>query len=743
MKTAFISTYGPRECGIATFTENLIHAMSQSLSNDKKEFNPFVIAMDDRKESYDYPKIVHYTVRESHQKDYLRAADYINYNADVYILQHEFGIYGGKDGVYILPLIHKLKVPLIVTFHTILKDPAFGQKAIIQEIGKSAAKIIVMSKMAVNFLVTLYHLPEDKIQVIEHGLPDFDFTKHKFYKQKFHIEDKISLMTFGLLSRGKGIETVIRALPEVVKRYPNIQYTILGKTHPNVLKLSGEEYRNFLKRLVQQNGLSDHVVFIDTFLEEEALCEYLSAIDIYITPYPNEAQITSGTLTYALGAGTAIFSTPYWHAAELLADNRGVLFNFNDPEDLTGKLLEYLGSPEKIKEIRENAFVYGQNITWTQQGKKYFEAAEKAIEYYDREPQKKKKKVIDPTLLPKFNLAHVKRLTDFTGILQHAKYNIPDYHHGYCLDDNARALLVMAMAYQRQKEPEAIEMLPIYLAYVMYSQNTDGTFHNFMSFDRRFLDETGSEDSFGRTVWALGYLLDNAPNDAIFQTTKMIFDKSVQQFEKLQSLRGIANTLIGIYFYLEKFPWDEGMVEIMKLLANKLVKQYENFKTDDWKWFEDILTYDNGILPASLYYTYQKTEVPVFLDVANETTRFLDNVIYEGDHISLIGSNKWYKKGGERSKFDQQPIDAMAMVLLYRKAFNLTGNKVYLEKMFTSFMWFFGENDLRIPLYDYETKGCSDGLHKDRVNRNQGAESMLVYLMAHLFVLIAFENERV
>ncbi len=699
--------------------------------------------MTDKEGAYAYPDIVKYTIRESHQKDYLKAADFINYSADICILQHEFGIFGGNDGVYILPLLNRLKVPLLVTFHTVLKEPTFSEKAILSGIGKIADKIVVMSKMAVTFLEEIYQIPRKKIAIIQHGFPEFDYENHDLYKQKFHLEEKIPLMTFGLLSRGKGIETVIRALPRVVEKFPNVIYLIVGKTHPGVVKVSGEKYRHFLRRLVQKNKLEKHVVFIDSFLEEPDLCAYLSATDIYITPYPDEAQITSGTLSYAVGSGAAVVSTPYWHATELLDKGRGVLFPFNDHEELSNVLLELLGNPVKMKAIRNRAFAYGQKINWPLQGKKYLRAAELAIKKYDV-PKIYKEKIIDLALLPSLNLSHIKRMTDVTGILQHARYNIPDYRHGYCLDDNARALLVMNMVYERQKESDAINLMSTYLSYINYMQNPDGSFRNFLGYDHSFLDKKSSEDAFGRTIWALGFLLAHSPNDAFFQIAHQLFTLSSGIFQQLKSLRGIANTLLGINYYLKRFPWDEGMVNIMTGLADKLIYAFEKEKEHDWQWFEPILTYDNGLMPAALFCTYENTEREKYLKVAEESMNFLENVTFKGDHFALIGNDGWYRKGEKRARFAQQPVDAMGMVLMYEKAYLVTENKNdYLHKMFTAFMWFFGENDLHIPLYDYETKGCCDGLEKEGVNRNQGAESMLAYLLSHLTVLEAFEKEKI
>ena len=528
----------------------------------------------------------------------------------------------------------------------------------------------------------------------------------------------------------------------MVEKYPNVVYQVLGKTHPGVIKVSGEEYRHYLKRLVQKNNLGKHVIFIDSFLEEPDLCAYLSATDIYITPYSSEAQITSGTLAYAVGSGAAVVSTPYWHAVELIDKGRGRLFPFNDHEELANVLIDLLDNPAKMQAIRNRAYAYGQKVTWPLQGKKYLKAAEQALKK-DHSPNHPKEKIVDLTILPTLDLTHFRRLTDTTGILQHARYSIPDYRHGYCLDDNARALLVMNIIYERQKEPEALNFLSTYLSYINYMQNPDGSFRNFLSYDHKFLDTKSSEDAFGRTIWALGYLLAHAPNDAFFQIAHQLFNQSFGIFKDLKSIRGIANTLIGISHYLERFPYDEGMVNIMGILADKLTDAFEKENSPDWHWFEPIMTYDNGLLPTALFCTYEKTEQTKYLKVAEESMNFLESVTFKGDHLVLVGNDGWYRKGENRARFAQQPVDAMGMVLMYEKAYLITENKKdYLNKMFIAFKWFLGENDLRIPLFDYETKGCCDGLEKDGVNRNQGAESLLAYLLSHMIVLEAFEKEK-
>ena len=574
MKLAYIATYPPRECGIGTFTNNLFKSMLSGYKEPEDKHEGFVVALNDNDLTYKYPEEVKLTIRQDHQEDYLKAVKYINLSgADLCILEHEFGIFGGQSGVYILPLLHRLEIPFIVTLHTILKNPSYNERAVLKEICKMAHKIVVMSHKAIHFLVSIYEVPEDKIVLIEHGVPDIHFSPEKS-KKEFKLENKTVLLTFGFIGRNKGIETVIKALPKVVEKNPEVIYIVLGKTHPNVLRHSGEEYRIFLMRLVKSLQLEKHVLFLNEFIDEQDLFKYLYACDIYITPYLNEAQITSGTLSYAVGVGAAVLSTPYWHAEELLSEGRGRLFNFNDPDNLAKTLTELLDKPEEMNRLKKNASGYGQKITWPKTGEKYITLAEKILKE-KHQVIAEKETVLDLLILPPFSLTHINRLTDDTGIIQHAKFGIPNLKEGYCLDDNSRALLMVLMAYRQIKDMRALELSPIYLSYIHYMQNPDGTFRNFLSFSRNFLDEIGSEDSFGRTIWALGYLLGNAPNDAYYQTGKLVFFNAAPNFEKLKSIRGIANTMIGISYYLKSNPSDDSMTERLRNLANLLIKHYQ------------------------------------------------------------------------------------------------------------------------------------------------------------------------
>jgi glycosyltransferase involved in cell wall biosynthesis len=741
MKFAFIGTYPPQKCGIGTFTHNLIKSVADNFGYNNLFPNLYVIAVSDNEQDYNYPSEVSFVVNQNNQRDYVSAAKFINYNkADVCVLEHEFGIFGGESGVYILSLVSRIEIPLIVTFHTVIREPSHIQKTIVQELSNKAFKVIVMSNKAVKFLLEIYNIPEEKIEIIEHGVPVGKVFHRDTAREKFNFHNKTALFTFGLLSRNKGIETVIKALPKVIEKHKNILYVVLGNTHPKVLNRNGEEYREYLLRLVKEYGLEDYVYFYKNFVPEDLLMEYLYASDIYITPYLNEAQITSGTLSYAVGAGTAVISTPYWHAQELLADGRGILFDFHNYEQLGNILLDLLDNPQKIENFRDAAVEYGNKLKWPKIGAKYIKIAKSAMENFSY-IQKEKRTILDPFLLPDLSLIHIKRLTDDTGIVQHAKYGIPNLKEGYCLDDNARALLMTAMAQYKNKTDDTVNLMPIYLSYIHYMQNDDGSFRNFLSFNRNYLDEIGSEDSFGRTIWALGFLIYSFPKESYHELGLDIFKKSVPFFKQLKHLRGVANTILGMSYYIKRFPEDKIMKELIFEMTYKLVNIYNIEKSDDWKWFENILTYDNAIIPLAIFHAAELFNDDLILKVAVESSEFLESITMKSGHLKPIGSKGWFRKGEVRADFAQQSVDVMGMVLLFFKAYEVTKNKKYLNKMFTSYMWYMGKNDMELPVYDFETGGCNDGLEEYGLNKNQGAESTLSYLISHLTLLNAFELE--
>ncbi len=694
----------------------------------------FVIAMNDSEnvDEYDYPEEVKFVIRQEQHKDYAAAADFINESdAGACVIEHEFGIYGGESGIYLLSLMQRLKKPVIVVLHTILKEPNYTQKLITREMAKYASSLVVMSKRAVRFLKTIYHIPEEKIALIEHGVPDLEAPEVNPVKQTPLFKDHKVLFTFGLISRNKGLETVVQALPKIVERHPDVMYVVLGNTHPGVLKNSGEEYRDSLKEMARDLNVEKHLTFVGKFVNEEELMHYLDACDIYVTPYLNAAQITSGTLSYAVGAGTAVVSTPYWHAEELLDNNRGCLFDFKDSDKLAEIVIDLLDNEAKANSLRQNAYMYGLHLRWPSIGRKYIAVLEDSIHKLNKKHEDDFD--INSVELPPFNLSHIKRLTDSTGLIQHAKYGIPNFHEGYCLDDNSRALILMLMSYQEFRNEEALDLFPVYLSYIHYMQREDGDFRNFLSYSRNFLDERGSEDSFGRTIWAIGLLINSSPNNSYREFGEDIFRTSIPHFKSLRYIRGVANTVIGLSYYLKVHPSNLTVMDELKRLTAFVTDAYLKNRRDDWHWFEGHMTYDNAILPLCLFHSCEITGNEEVKRIAIESSSFLEMLTLK-EYFSPVGNAGWHQKGGNVPIFDQQAIETMAMVLMYSQAYKITKDNSLLQKMHLCYMWFLGENELKIPLYDNETHGCCDGLETGKLNRNQGAESTLAYLISYLCV---------
>lgn len=729
MKVAIIGNYLPRPCGIATFTANLTSSVLTAINKKETKNDVFVVAMDNNTEQHKYPEIVQHIIQQHDRDEYTKAAKFINNSeADICILQHEFGIYGGESGLYILSLLQRLKMPIVITMHTVLQTPSYHEKHIIKKMGELSQKMVVMSRLAIDFLSTIYKIPSKKISLIYHGVPDFTDVQNN--DTKFKYNGKKVLSTFGFLGRSKGLETVINALPKIVNKHPNVVYVIMGQTHPNVKRHAGEEYRNYLKNLAKTNHVSEHVIFEDDFFEEEDLKKFLVGLDIYITPYLNEAQITSGTISYALGAGACIVSTPFWYAQELLSGGRGKTFAFGDSNDLANKICYLLNNPQEVINIKKKAFEYGKKMYWDKIGVEYKKMFDEImINTIIDSDQKHNKKT---TELPRFSMDHIKRLTDDFGILEHANYSIPNYKEGYCLDDNSRALLLVLKAYELGIDKNFF-LVDTYLRFIKLMQKEDGLFHNDISYDKKFLDDIGSNDSFGRTIWAMGYLIYLAPNDNLLQFAKDIFFRSLPHFIKIESIRAISSIIIGLCYFLKHHPDNEHVIHILNLLTSKVLNQYKNESHSTWKWFEPILCYDNAIIPLALWYAYNFTKREEIYVVANESTSFLDHQTCKNGKISLIG-NTWYYKGKARPYQGQQPINAMAMIMMYSKAFKITKEEKYHHKMLISFSWFMGNNDLYIPLFDEESKGCCDGIELDSINRNQGAESTISYLLSYLTI---------
>ena len=732
MTIAHLGNYPPRACGIATFTENLFRAVGTHRPDDDADF---IVAMNDADHTYDYPERVKFTIREQRKADYIKAANYVNSSgADVCMIQHEFGIFGGPDGKLLHVFTDHLRIPFAITFHTILKEPNDGQRAVMCRLGSDAAQVVVMSRKAVSFLQDIYHIPEEKISLIEHGAPCYEMEARDALREKLHFKAEAPvLLTFGLLGRGKGLETAIRALPTVVAEHPNVRYLILGRTHPNVVAHEGEAYRESLIEMARELGVADNLEMRAEFVEEDELCEYLTAADIYVTPYPNEAQITSGTLTYAIGAGAAIVSTPFWHAQELLEDGRGFTFNFNDPADLARQLNRLLGDEQLLRATRERSAAYGQTIMWPEQGKSYLAMLhEIAQDGQPTAPDADQLRALRRLKFPAATLRQIERLTDSTGIVQHAKYAIPNYLEGYCIDDNCRALITAALAHERKPGSRTADLVDTYLAFLFYVQRENGQFGNFVSYDRRSIDHIGSDDSFGRTVWSLGFFLNKPARNDQHQLAREMLDRSIPHIAALRSPRAVAYAIMGLSEFIEAEPSAAHLGAQVVRLAEYLAGLYEQVASADWQWFENYLTYANAILPLALLRAGRYAEDPTRLrGVADATSAFLTAHTFRNGILEPVGCHGFFVRGEQITHWDQQPIDVMLTQLLHLEYYAQDNDLRELNRAVTCFNWFHGKNTLNVEMYCPETGGCFDGLTRNGPNANQGAESTLAYWMAY------------
>ena len=739
-RVAFVGDYLPRQCGIATFTTDLCEAIAAG----HPEASCIALPVNDIEGGYAYPPRVRFELTEKDIRSYSRAADFLNINnVDLVCLQHEFGIYGGRAGSHLLALLQELRMPIVTTLHTILDNPNPDQLLVLKEIAAISDRLVVMSDLGAKFLQDIYNISIDKIDVIPHGIPDVPFVDPSFHKDLFGVEGKIVLLSFGLLSANKGIENVINALPAILAEHPNVVYIILGATHPHVLSNEGETYRLSLQWLAQEKGVEGQVIFYNRFVSLDELIEFISAADIYITPYPNAAQITSGTLAYSLGAGKAVVSTPYWYAEELLADDRGVLVPFHDPDALAAQVNDLLGNDARRHAMRKRAYLYGRSMIWPRVAERYWESFERArSERRNFSAPGFTAKALDKSFgdLPPLKLDHLRHMTDETGMLQHAVFTVPNYREGYTTDDNARALMVSALL-EEAGSGVAFDLASRYLAFVWYAFDTNtGGFHNVMDYQRRWLKEGISDDSHGRTLWSLGMVLGRSTSIALHNMAGWMFEQALPAILKTTSPRAWAFALIGIHEYLRRFAGAREANQVREELGHRLLSMYESNRADDWRWFEDSLTYCNAALSHALIMSGRWIPNPAMMEVGFESLSWLADLQRadkEGGHFVPIGSNGFYKRGGERVRFDQQPVEAQAMVSACLEAYKISGDKRWHREARRAFEWFLGRNDLNIPIYDPTTGGCRDGLHPDRPNENQGAESTLAFLQALMELRLA------
>ena len=732
-KIAFLGDYLPRICGIATFT----HDIRWALASQYPKTECFVVSVNDVEGGYNYPEEVRFEISEKNINDYHRAADFINFSSsDVVSLQHEFGIYGGRSGSHVLALLRDLRMPVVTTLHTILQDPNPAQRRVMKELTALSARLVVMSEHGKTFLEDIYKVPDDKIDLIPHGIPDMPFVDPNFYKDLFGVEGKHVVLTFGLLSPNKGIENVLKALPKVLSEYPNLVYIVLGATHPNLLRKHGESYRLSLERMARDLGIKKNVIFYNRFVELEELKEFIGAADIYVTPYLNREQITSGTLAYSFGCGKAIVSTPYWHAEELLADERGVIVPFADADAIAAELIGLLRDEPRRHAMRKKAYMLGREMVWSNTAYLYESSFRKArhapLEKATR-PFAVKTLEEQRDHLPSIRLDHLLRISDSTGIFQHARYSFPNFVDGYCTDDNARALLLTVLLEQMGQSTEAIHALAsTYAAFINYAFDPQiKRFRNFMGFDRLWLEERGSGDSQGRAIWALGTCLGRSDRGKFQMWAAQLFDQSLSIVADLDAPRSWAFALLGIHEYFRRLSGDRFVSGIRDTLTQQLVDLFKKNTSKDWPWFEDKLTYDNAKLPHALILSGRWTDNSEALDIGFKALRWLVEIqTAEAGHFRPIGSDGYYPRGGNRAHFDQQPIEAHSTISACLEAFLVTEDSFWLDEARKGFDWFLGRNDLGQALYDSNTGGCSDGLGVDRLSQNQGAESTLAFLLS-------------
>jgi glycosyltransferase involved in cell wall biosynthesis len=732
-KVAFLGDYLPRKCGIATFTTDLRCAVA-------KEFPALqclVVPVNDLADGYDYPAEVRFEIAEQDLPSYLRAADFLNItDVDVVCVEHEFGIFGGPAGSHVLALLRELRMPIVTTLHTVLREPNEEQRRVMRDLIRLSTRLVVMSERGREFLLDVYQAPATKIDLIPHGIPDMPFADPNYFKDEFAVAGKQVLLTFGLLSPNKGIEYALRALPDIIREFPNIIYIVLGQTHPNLLRDEGEAYRLSLERLAKDLGVQKNVVFFNRFVELEELMRFIGAADIYLTPYLTEAQITSGTLAYAFGAGNAVVSTPYWHAAELLTAERGKLVPFRDAPAIAVAVVELLRDETLRHTMRKNAYKLGRDMVWSRVAQLYaksFEQARHDHSFVGRKSSPIKTLDESPGQLPELKLDHLFRMSDSTGIFQHASFTVPNFAEGYCTDDNARALVLTVMLHKLGHEsPQLCAQAATYAAFLNHAfDRPRGRFRNFMSFDRRWLEEVGSEDCHGHALWALGLCVSQAGQGSFQMLAAELFELALPVAAGFTSPRAWAFTLIGIDEYLRRFSGDRRANQIRETLTAKLMQRYADAATDEWHWFEEVASYANAKLPHAMILNGRCLNNSTMLELGLKTLRWLVKVqTTPSGAFRPIGSNGFYQRGQSPAQFDQQPIEAQATVSACIEAYHATNDPFWVAEARRAFEWFLGRNDLGLALYDAGTGGCRDGLHMDRLSQNQGAESTLAFLLA-------------
>ncbi len=726
---AFIGNSLPRRCGIATFTTDLQQAVSKSPAHVATA----IVAMTDHGHVYDYPPEVRLAIADDNRDDYIRAGDVLNVgNFDVACLQHEFGIFGGEDGDHIVALLSRLKMPIITTLHTVLAEPSSGQRRVLNKVIDLSAKVVVMAEKGRTFLEQVYRVSADKIEVVPHGIPNIPFLEPAVSKAALGFNARSVILTFGLLSPNKGIEVMIDAMPLILESSPDAVYVILGATHPNLVRDQGETYRESLVTRVNDLGIADSVVFLDRFVDKASLLDFISMCDVYATPYLNEAQMTSGTLAYSFGLGKAVVSTPYWHARELLAEGRGVLVPFGDATAIGREVASLLTDDGRRDAMRRRAYQISRPMTWQKIAERYL-ALFSEITHRNPAADPKPTNIVTrkADTPPELQFGHFLSMCDDTGLFQHAIYSVPDRAHGYCVDDNARALL-LSVALKEAGErllPDALTSR--FASFVQHAWNPDEKhFRNFMGFDRRWLEDRGSQDSHGRTLWALGECARSDASPSRRAWAAALFSQALPTVEGFGSPRAWAFALLGLEGYCAASPRDVFAHQIRSTLADRLADIFHSVERTGWIWFEENLSYDNARLSQALIATGLSAERPDYVAAGIKSLRWLMTVQTSPEGLFRpIGTDGFTDRTREVKLFDQQPLEATATIGACHAAWRVSHDITWKEEAAKAFAWFLGSNDLSLPVVDPDTGGCRDGLHPMRLNENRGGESVVSYLL--------------
>jgi glycosyltransferase involved in cell wall biosynthesis len=702
-----------------------------------------VIAITSPNTKHKYPQEVTFEIRRNQLGDYRQAAEYINCSGiDLVCLQHEFGIFGGDDGDYIADLLANLTVPVVTTLHTVLPDPPEGIRRTLIRIAESSDHLVVLNPHAIEILKADYGISEAKISSIHHGVPDVPFIDPNFYKDKFDVEGRLVLLTFGLLNRNKGIEMVIEAMPGIVAKHPNVAYLVLGATHPEVKRTQGEEYRLALQERVRELNMEQHVIFHDRYVSLPELCEFLGACDIYVTPYRSKNQIVSGTLAYAVGMGKAVISTPYLYAEELLSEGRGRLVGFDDAAGLAETVNELIENEASRHRMRKRGYEYGRQMIWSEVGQRYSELfANVAIRSAPRitVASDVASQVFE---FPEIRLDHLIRLTDDTGVMQHASYGIPDRRNGYSTDDVARALVATVRHHDLLRDEATVPLMNRYLSFIQFAQLPNGRLHNFMNYQRQFTDEVGSEDTQGRVLWGLGAAVADGPDQNARSLARELFEKASYNL-KLNHPRALAYAICGQYEFLRRYDGAAQVRRKLERFANRLAKIYERSSSANWRWFGDELTYSNAKMPQAMLLAAKVTGEERFLNIGIESLEFLLSQTYREGMFDFPGNRGWQRRDGTRAIFGQQPIEAGYMAETLVTAAEITLDKRYLDLARTAAEWLLGRNRLGAALYDSTTGACADGLDPRGPSMNQGAESVICCMIGLLSILARSERTEV